>query len=198
MLPAYHYMQFYHWAYGINQWLASQGYVVLSVNFRSGVGYGRSFRYAPNTGANGNAEYQDVVAGGRYLQSRPDVRLCFKGALTIQRARDEAERFFEKIWKKGDLSIEEGRNMIKEFFDEKLKTALDAVAVLTALDWSDRRVVKEGYAAAVVKRHQWRPTFDALFDLYFPRMAGEGSGGRLDESLEAFITRTLPSRGFLE
>ena len=60
---------------------------------------------------------------------------------------------------------------------------LDAVAVLRALDWSDRRVVKEGYAAAVVKRHQWRPTFDALFDLYFPRMVGEGSGGRLEEAL---------------
>lgn len=60
---------------------------------------------------------------------------------------------------------------------------LDAVAVLRALDWSDRRVVREGYAAAVVKRHQWRPTFDALFDLYFPRMVGEGSGGRLEEAL---------------
>ena len=73
MMPAYHYMQFYHWAYGINQWLANQGYVVLSINYRSGIGYGRSFRNAPNVGAQGNAEYQDVVAGGKYLQSRPDV-----------------------------------------------------------------------------------------------------------------------------
>jgi len=62
MMPAYHYMQFYHWAYGINQWLANQGYVVLSINYRSGVGYGRSFRGAANTGANGNSEYQDVVS----------------------------------------------------------------------------------------------------------------------------------------
>ena len=44
MLLGYHYMQFYHWAYGINQWLANQGYIVMSVNYRSGVGYGRSFR----------------------------------------------------------------------------------------------------------------------------------------------------------
>jgi dipeptidyl-peptidase-4 len=73
MLLGYHYMQFYHWAYGINQWLANQGYVVLSVNYRSGIGYGRSFRNAPNTGSGGNAEYQDVLAGGKYLQSRPDV-----------------------------------------------------------------------------------------------------------------------------
>jgi dipeptidyl-peptidase-4 len=73
MMPAYHYMQFYHWAYGINQWLANQGYVVMSINYRLGVGYGRSFRQAANGGANGNSEYQDVVAGAKYLQSRPDV-----------------------------------------------------------------------------------------------------------------------------
>jgi dipeptidyl aminopeptidase/acylaminoacyl peptidase len=92
MLLGYHYMQFYHWAYAINQWLANEGYVVLSVNFRSGVGYGRSFRAAPNTGASGNAEYQDVVAGARYLQSRPDVDsdrvgiwgLSYGGLLTSQ------------------------------------------------------------------------------------------------------------------
>ena len=92
MMPAYHYMQFYHWAYGINQWLANQGYVVMSVNYRSGVGYGRSFRQAPNTGGAGNAEYQDVVAGGKYLQTRPDVDpnrvgiwgLSYGGVLTSQ------------------------------------------------------------------------------------------------------------------
>ena len=92
MMPAYHYMQFYHWAYGINQWLANQGYVVMSINYRSGIGYGRSFRNAPNTGGAGNSEYQDVVAGGKYLQTRPDVDpnrigiwgLSYGGVLTSQ------------------------------------------------------------------------------------------------------------------
>jgi dipeptidyl-peptidase 4 len=73
MLPAYHYMHFYHWSYAINQWLANQGYIVLSVNFRRGIGYGESFRNPPNTQARGNAEYQDVLAAGRYLQVRADV-----------------------------------------------------------------------------------------------------------------------------
>jgi len=73
MMPAYHYMQFYHWAYGINQWLADQGYIVMSINYRLGVGYGRSFRQAANGGAQGNSEYKDVLAGGKYLQTRPDV-----------------------------------------------------------------------------------------------------------------------------
>jgi dipeptidyl aminopeptidase/acylaminoacyl peptidase len=92
MLPGYHYMQFYHWSYAYNQWLANQGYVVMSVNYRSGVGYGRSFRQAPNTGRNGNAEYQDVLAAGKYLQTRADVDparvgiwgLSYGGVLTAQ------------------------------------------------------------------------------------------------------------------
>jgi dipeptidyl aminopeptidase/acylaminoacyl peptidase len=92
MLPGYHYMQFYHWAYAYNQWLANQGYVVLSVNYRSGIGYGRSFRNAANTNARGNSEYQDVVAAAKYLQSRSDVDpsrvgiwgLSYGGLLTSQ------------------------------------------------------------------------------------------------------------------
>ena len=54
---------------------------------------------------------------------------------------------------------------------------LDAVAALTALDWTERSVVREGYAATVVKRHAQRPTFDALFDLYWPRLVGDGARG---------------------
>jgi dipeptidyl-peptidase-4 len=73
MMPAYHYMQFYHWAYGINQWLANQGYIVMSINYRLGVGYGHSFQRAANGGAQGNSEYKDVLAGGKYLQTRSDV-----------------------------------------------------------------------------------------------------------------------------
>ena len=92
MLLGYHYMDFYHQAYAVNQWLASQGYVVLSVNYRSGIGYGKSFRTAPNTGGRGNAEYRDVIAAGKYLQSRPDVDparvgiwgLSYGGVLTSQ------------------------------------------------------------------------------------------------------------------
>src|SRR5205814_481981 len=73
MLLGYHYLSFYHIFYGLNQYLVSQGYVVISVNYRSGIGYGKTFRNAPNTGARGNAEYQDVLAAGKYLQTRADV-----------------------------------------------------------------------------------------------------------------------------
>ena len=73
MLLGYHYMHFYHMSYAMNQYFANKGYIVMSVNYRSGIGYGREFRNAPGRGGEGNTEYQDVIAVGRYLQSRPDV-----------------------------------------------------------------------------------------------------------------------------
>ncbi len=92
MMPGYHYMQFYHWAYAYNQWLQSQGYIVLSINYRGGVGYGKNFRNAANTNSRGNSEYQDVLAGAKYLQQRADVDtkrigiwgLSYGGLLTSQ------------------------------------------------------------------------------------------------------------------
>ncbi|UCE42731.1 MAG: S9 family peptidase [Candidatus Aminicenantes bacterium] len=73
MLLGWHYMEFYSEAYGINQYFANNGYVVISINYRSGIGYGRSFRNAPDTGMRGAAEYQDILAGVKYLQERPEV-----------------------------------------------------------------------------------------------------------------------------
>ncbi len=73
MMLGFHYMDYYHNAYAENQYLASRGYAVLSVNYRLGVMYGRAFREPPNTVWRGAAEYKDVVAAGRYLQTRPEV-----------------------------------------------------------------------------------------------------------------------------
>jgi len=73
MLLGWHYMAYYHNAYALNQYLASRGYVVLSVNYRSGIGYGMEFREALNYGARGASEFNDVLGAGLYLQSRPDV-----------------------------------------------------------------------------------------------------------------------------
>jgi dipeptidyl-peptidase 4 len=92
MFLGYHDMIFYHWAYGINQYFANKGYVVLSVNYRSGIGYGKEFRMAPGIGRNGNTEYQDILAAGLYLQGRDDVDpnrvglwgLSYGGILTAQ------------------------------------------------------------------------------------------------------------------
>jgi dipeptidyl aminopeptidase/acylaminoacyl peptidase len=73
MLLGWHYSDYYTNAYALNQYLASRGYVVLSVNFRLGIGYGHDFHRPPNAGAQGAAEYQDVKAGGEYLQRLAQV-----------------------------------------------------------------------------------------------------------------------------
>jgi dipeptidyl aminopeptidase/acylaminoacyl peptidase len=73
MLPAWHYSAYYANAYAMNQYLCSKGYIVLSVNYRAGIGYGRDFRLAPKQGPRGASEYQDIVAAGKYLASRIDV-----------------------------------------------------------------------------------------------------------------------------
>ena len=73
MLLGWHYMRYYANCYAMNQYQASRGYIVLSVNYRSGIGYGRAFRQAPGRAGRGATEYQDILAAGKYLQSRSDV-----------------------------------------------------------------------------------------------------------------------------
>jgi dipeptidyl aminopeptidase/acylaminoacyl peptidase len=73
MLLGWHYSDYYSNAYAVNQYLASKGYVVLSVNYRLGIGYGREFHHPPRGGVQGASEYQDVKAGAEYLRTLPQV-----------------------------------------------------------------------------------------------------------------------------
>ncbi len=73
MLLGWHYSDYYSNAYAVNQYLASRGFVVLSVNFRLGIGYGYDFHRPPNAGARGAAEYLDVKAAAEYLRTLPQV-----------------------------------------------------------------------------------------------------------------------------
>lgn len=73
MLLGWHYSDYYANAYALNQYLASRGYVVLSINYRLGIGYGHDFHRPPNAGAQGAAEYLDVKAAGEYLRTLPQV-----------------------------------------------------------------------------------------------------------------------------
>ena len=73
MLLGWHYSDYYSNMYALNQYLASKGYVVLSVNYRLGIGYGFDFHNPLNAGWRGASEYQDVKAAGDYLQKLPQV-----------------------------------------------------------------------------------------------------------------------------
>lgn len=68
MLLTWSPMDYYDNSYAVDQYLVSRGFAVLSINYRSGVGYGHDFHYAVRTGWAGASEYQDVLAGARWLQ----------------------------------------------------------------------------------------------------------------------------------
>lgn len=73
MLLGFHNRWEYANDYAINQYLTSRGFVVLAVNYRLSVGYGRAFQFPERTALRGASEYLDVLAAGRYLQRRPEV-----------------------------------------------------------------------------------------------------------------------------
>lgn len=74
MYAAFHYDVDYAQYYALNQFLAArEGHVVLSINYRGGPGYGVAFRAANNSGWAGASEYQDVLAGAKWLAARSDV-----------------------------------------------------------------------------------------------------------------------------
>ena len=73
MFPSFHYMGYYASDYAVNRRFAEQGYAVLAINYRSGIGYGRAFRDAPGRAWRDASEYRDVLAAGRWLASQPGV-----------------------------------------------------------------------------------------------------------------------------
>lgn len=50
-----------------------------------------------------------------------------------------------------------------------LAEGLDAARALSVIDLADRESLRAAYAATLVKRPSYRPGFDVLFDLWFPR-----------------------------
>lgn len=73
MLLGWHYRGYYANAYAMNQYLAARGYVVLAVNYRAGIGYGRDFRLVSDHGPRGASEYGDILAAAKHLKSLPQV-----------------------------------------------------------------------------------------------------------------------------
>ncbi len=73
MLLGWHPMDAYTFMYGMNQYLADEGYIVLSVNYRGGTGYGLDFREAKHFGPAGGSELADIQGALRYLRGRSDV-----------------------------------------------------------------------------------------------------------------------------
>ncbi|MFZ2054560.1 MAG: prolyl oligopeptidase family serine peptidase [Candidatus Aminicenantales bacterium] len=143
MLLGWHYMEFYSEAYGINQYFAGRGYVVISINYRSGIGYGRSFRNPPDSGWRGASEYQDVVAGAKYLQARPEVDpervglwgLSYGGLLTAQGLARNSDVFKAGVDLAGvhDWSARGGRSGLSQ---EDKKLAFESSPAAAVKTWT--------------------------------------------------------------
>ncbi|HKD55409.1 MAG TPA: prolyl oligopeptidase family serine peptidase, partial [Steroidobacteraceae bacterium] len=73
MLLGFHPMDAYNWMYALNQYFVAEGYVVLSVNYRGGIGYGLDYREAKDFGPDGGSELNDLLGAISYLQARGDI-----------------------------------------------------------------------------------------------------------------------------
>jgi dipeptidyl aminopeptidase/acylaminoacyl peptidase len=73
MLLGFNTHRSYSWMYAFTQYLVAEGYIVLSVNYRGGTGYGLDYREADNLGPAGSSEINDLFGAITYLRSRQDV-----------------------------------------------------------------------------------------------------------------------------
>lgn len=130
MLLTFNYGQYYSNAYALNQYFANKGYVVISLNYRSGIGYGMEFREALNYGAQGASEYFDLAGAGLYLKSRDDVdgnKIAlwggsYGGYLTAHGLARASDLFATGVDIHGVHDWNEGiRNFASSYSPEKLK-----------------------------------------------------------------------------
>jgi dipeptidyl aminopeptidase/acylaminoacyl peptidase len=66
-------LDYYDRLYAIMQFFAARGYLVLSVNYRSGIGYGKEYRTAAGLGPHGALDSQDVLGAALYLRTLREV-----------------------------------------------------------------------------------------------------------------------------
>jgi len=74
MLLSFHYIDVYSYFYAMNQYLASRGCAVLSLEYRGSLMHGESYRNIPGYGATGRVtEYADFVGAANYLRARKEL-----------------------------------------------------------------------------------------------------------------------------
>jgi dipeptidyl aminopeptidase/acylaminoacyl peptidase len=150
MLLGWSYMDYYTHSYVLNQYLASRGFVVLSVNYRLGIGYGRAFQHPAKAGLAGDSEYQDVLAGAHFLQALPQVdpdRLgiwggSYGGLLTAQALARNSDIFKAGVDFHGvhDWSLTPGvasrpQRYEQGDYDEMMKTAFESSPEAAIAGW---------------------------------------------------------------
>jgi len=158
MLPGFHYMEAYTNLYESNQYFANHGFVVLSINYRSGIMYGHDFREAKHVGLRGGAEYQDVLAGASYLGRRSDVDknrlgiygLSYGGYLTALALARNSDIFKAGVDYAGvhnwatSIDLDEGQAVGSVGTPEQRKIAYDASPIASIATWRSPVFLSQG------------------------------------------------------
>jgi len=145
MLLGWHPMDAYAYMYALNQYLASEGYVVLSVNYRGGTGYGLNFREAKNFGPAGSSELNDIQGALTFLKARADIdpkRIGIWGgsygglmtALGLSRFSDQLAAGVDYAGVHNWSTL--GANLVPETGRNSAKVAYDASPVATLDKWT--------------------------------------------------------------
>jgi dipeptidyl aminopeptidase/acylaminoacyl peptidase len=167
MLLGWHHMDYYANGYAVNQYLAAHGFVVLSVNYRLGIGYGHGFHYPDRAGARGAAEYKDVQAGAKFLQGLNSVdpkRIgiwggsyggyltglalarnsdVFKAGVDLMGVHDMSRTLSEGFNPTSSLAMQIGRYE-KGDFEKALKVAFDSSPVADVAHWKSPVLLIQG------------------------------------------------------
>ena len=184
MLLDWHYMDYYANAYAVNQYLATRGYVVLSVNYRLGIGYGHDFHNTPHSGPAGGAEYRDVQAGAAFLRALPQVdakRLgiwggSYGGYLTAMALAHDSKIFKAGVdyhgvhdwsadvadWLSNDVRYEQPNRK------EELRVAFESSPVSAIRTWRSPVLLIQGDDDRNVRFHQMVDLVARLRDAHVP------------------------------
>lgn len=160
MLLGWHYSDYYANCYAVNQALAAAGFVVVSVNYRLGIGYGRDFQHPARAGQRGASEFDDVVAAGEWLRKRPDVdpaRIAiwggsYGGFLTAMALAKRSDLFAAGVDVHGvhDWTSERARGLLAW---DRLEQAPDRDAALKAAMASSPIAWVDGWKSPVLLIH---------------------------------------------
>ncbi len=160
MLLGWHYSDYYSNAYASNQYLASLGFVVLSVNYRLGIGYGFEFHQPANAGTSGASEYLDIKAAGEWLAKQTNVDAAkigvyggsYGGYLTAMALGKDSKLFAAGVDIHGvhDRTIERTRNMM---FPDKYERAPDAIKAVEVGWESSPTAYVDGWTSPVLMIH---------------------------------------------
>ena len=167
MLLGWHYMDYYANGYAVNQYLAAHGFIVLSVNYRLGIGYEHTFHYPPHAGPQGAAEYQDVQAGAKFLEAQKSVdpkRIgiwggsyggyltglalarnsdVFKAGVDLMGVHDMSRTLSEGFTQSASLGMQGGRYE-KGDWEQALKLAFQSSPVADVARWKSPVLLIQG------------------------------------------------------